>query len=356
MSSSGQEKTEQPTDRRKKEARNKGTVAKSVDMISAAVLVTLLMALPSIMTTGFQGFTHGFRSAVRATTNNFSLANVDQVTRAALFPMLPPLVTVMAIAMLVGLIGNFAQVGFNLSGEAMKPNFNKINPANGFKRLFSKTAAFDMVKSLVKLFLFSWMVYTSVRDHWAQIGMIWSLTPIGSLSVIGGLARTIMMRVGIAWLVLAVGDYVFQKKQTNQQLMMTKEEVRQEMKDAESSPEMKGHRMRMARKFSKMRLSQAVQEADVIITNPTHFAVAIKYEASKNHAPVVVAKGVDHLAFRIRELAKDADIPIVENRPLARALHKQCEVGDFVPRELFQSVAEVLAFIYKTSKKFNKSA
>ena len=351
MSSSGAEKTEQPTDRRKKEARNKGTVTKSVDMISAAVLVTILMALPGIMSQGYVGFKHGFQSSLRAGALEPSLANVNRVTFAALGPMIPPLLMIMALAMTVGLVGNFAQVGFNLSGEAMKPNFNKINPANGLKRLFGKPAVFDLFKSLVKLFLFSFMVYSSIRDHWSEIGMIWTLTPIGSLSVIGGIARTILIRVSIAWLALAVGDYIFQKKQTNNQLMMTKEEVRQEMKDAESSPEVKGHRMRMARKFSKMRMAQAVREADVIITNPTHFAVAIKYEANKNHAPVVVAKGIDHLALKIREVATEAKVPIVENRPLARALHKQCEVGDFVPRDLFQSVAEVLAYVYRTVKK-----
>lgn len=351
MSSSGQEKTEQPTDRRKTEARNKGTVTKSVDMISATVFISLLVAMPSVIASGFQGFKRGLNSALSVSNAEFSLAKVDQVTRAALMPMLPPLVIVTAIAMTVGLVGNFAQVGFHLSGESLKPSFKKINPVNGLKRLFGKIAMFDLFKGLVKLFLFSWMVFSAIQYHWPEIGMIWSLTPLGALGVIGRIAKTILMRVGIAWLALAVADYMFQKKQTNSQLMMTKEEVRQEMKDAESSPEMKGQRMRMARKFSKMRLSQAVQSADVIITNPTHFAIAIKYEANKSHAPIVVAKGVDHLAMRIRELATKAKVPIVENRPLARALHKQCEVGDFVPRELFQSVAEVLAYVYRTVKK-----
>ena len=348
--SSGQEKSEQPTDRRKKEARKKGTVAKSVDMISALVFISILMTLPSVMANGYKGFTHGFQTSLRVGALEPSLANVNRITFAALLPMLPPLLMVMAVAMTVGLVGNFAQVGFNLSGEAMKPNFNKINPANGLKRLFGKPAVFDLFKSLIKLFLFSFMVYTAIRDHWSEIGMIWSLTPIGAMSVVGGIIRTILLRVGVAWLALSVADYVFQKKQVNSQLMMTKDEVRQEMKDAESSPEMKGARMRMARKLSKMRMSQAVASADVIITNPTHFAVAIKYEA-KNHAPIVVAKGVDHLAFRIREIATESRVPIVENRPLARALYKQCEVGDFVPRELFQSVAEVLAYVYRTVKK-----
>ena len=189
---------------------------------------------------------------------------------------------------------------------------------------------------------------------WGAISNIWGLTPIGSLSVIGGIIRTILFRVAFLWLVLAVADFVFQKKQVNDQLKMTKQEVRQEMKDAEASPELKGARMRQARKFSRMRMAQAVKAADVIITNPTHFAVALSYNQGKSHAPVVVAKGVDHLALKIREIAKEAKVPIVENRPLARALHKQCEVGDFVPRELFQSVAEVLAYVYRMTKKVKK--
>ena len=201
--SNGQEKTEQPTDRRKKEARNKGTVTKSVDMISAAVLLTIVFAMPSVMSKGFEGFTKGFQASLKITEIDGSFAGITKVGTAALIPMLPPLVTISAIAMSVGLIGNFAQVGFNLSAEAMKPNFNKINPANGFKRMFGKPAVFDLFKSLVKLFLFSFMVYSAIRAHWGEIGTIWSLTPLGSLGVIGGIARTILMRVGVAWLVLA---------------------------------------------------------------------------------------------------------------------------------------------------------
>lgn len=351
---SGQEKTEQPTDRRKREARKKGTVAKSVDMISAAVFLSVLMAMPGIIHNGFEGFLKGFRTSLNVATVEPTIGNVSRTGLAALQPMLPALVTLMAVAMMVGLVGNFAQVGFSFSGEAMVPKFNKLNPANGLKRLFGKPALFDLFKSMTKLFLFSWMVYTAIRDNWSQIGMIWSLTPLGSLGVIGEIVRSILLRVGVAWLVLAVADYAFQRKQVNDQLKMTKEEVRQEMKDAETSPELKGARMRQARKLTRMRMAQAVQTADVIVTNPTHYAVALSYNQGKSHAPIVVAKGVDHLALKIREIAKEHKVPIVENRPLARALHKQCEVGDFVPRELFQSVAEVLAYVYRMTKKVKR--
>lgn len=351
---SGQEKTEQPTDRRKKEARKKGTVAKSVDMISAAVFMSVLIALPSVIKSGYEGFSKGFQNSLRVSTLDLSSANVGRATFAAVQPMLPALVMVMGIAMMVGLVGNFAQVGFSFNAEAMAPKFSKLNPANGLKRLFGKQTVFELAKNLVKLFLFSWMVYTAIRDNWNQIGMIWTLTPLATMAVVGGLLRTILMRIGFVWLILAIADFAFQKKQVNDQLKMTKEEVRQEMKDAETSPELKGARMRQARKLSRMRMSQAVQTADVIVTNPTHYAVALSYNQGKSHAPIVVAKGVDHMALKIREIAKEAKVPIVENRPLARALHKQCEVGDFVPRELFQSVAEVLAYVYRMTKKVRR--
>lgn len=354
MADNGQEKTEQPTDRRKKEARKKGTVAKSMDLVGACAFMGVLMVLPMIMTKGFHGFSLGFQSALKAASGEPSVANVNRALVLAVQPMLPSLFLLLAVAMCVGVIGNVAQVGFAISAEAIIPSFQKINPLNGFKRLFGKPALFDLAKGLFKLFIFSWMTFAAIRDDWALLSYAWTQPPLVAMSMIGGVARTILLRIGGVWLVIAVADFVFQKRQVMHQLMMTKDEVRREMKEAESSPEMKGARMRMARKFGKMRTAQAVASADVIITNPTHFAVAVKYESDKHHAPVVVAKGVDHMALKIREFATAAGVPIVENRPLARALHKQCEVGDFVPRDLFQGVAEVLAYVYRTLKKVKR--
>jgi hypothetical protein len=239
----------------------------------------------------------------------------------------------------------------NFSGEALNPSFQKLNPMNGLKKLFGKPAIFDAFKSIVKLCLFAWLAYGVVKNRWTEIGMIWSLTPLGSMGLIGAIAKSILIKIVGAWAILAAIDYAFQKKQVDKQLMMTKQEVRQEMKDAEASPELKGHRMRMARKFSRMRPAQAVREADVIITNPTHFAIAVKYDGKKHHAPMVIAKGVDHMALKMREIATEAKVPIVENRPLARALYKECEVGDFVPRDLFEGVAEVLGYVYRMTNR-----
>ncbi len=354
MAESAGERTEQPTDRRKREARKKGTVTKSTDLIGALVWLALLIAIPAIFRMGYLGFNQGFHAAVATSSTELSMAGIHRVVRSALFPVLPALAMLMSVAMVIGVAGNVAQVGFAFSPEAMKPSFQKLNPMNGFKRLFGKPALFDAFKSIVKLFLFSFLVYSSLLTHWERLGMLWTLTPAGSFSVIGEVARTICLRVGIAWLVLAAVDYMFQRQQVLKQLKMTKEEVKQEYKDAETSPELKGAMARRRRQIMRMRTSQAVKSADVIITNPTHFAVAIQYDAAKNHAPVVVAKGVDHLALKIREMAAEAKVPVVENVPLARALYKQCEIGDFVPRELFAGVAEVLAFVYRSVKKVRR--
>jgi flagellar biosynthetic protein FlhB len=165
--------------------------------------------------------------------------------------------------------------------------------------------------------------------------------------------KGIALRIAATWLVVAGIDYFFQRKQVDRQLRMSKEEVRQEMKDAETSPELKMAQARR-RRMNRGRMMEAVKTADAIITNPTHYSVAVKYKPGKDHAPMVVAKGLDLLALKIREIAKEHHIPIVPNPPLARALYKECELGDYVPRELFQGVAEVLAYVYKTIGGMNK--
>ncbi len=258
-------------------------------------------------------------------------------------------VPLLAVIMGVGLVANFAQVGFSMSGEALKPNFNKINPIQGFKRMFSATATMEGVKATVKSFLFGYLAWLCIRDRWDELVSLAGAPSYAMLATVGGLLHSILVRVGIAWLILAAADYLFQRKQVEKQLRMTKEEVKQEMKEQEQSPELRMAMMRARRRNSK-RMMQAVQTADAIITNPTHFSIAIKYEPGKSFAPQVVAKGQDLIALRIREIAKEHGVPIVPNPPLARQLYKKCEVGDFIPRDLFQAVAEVLAYVYRTVK------
>ena len=351
MASDGAEKTEKPTEKRMREARKRGQIAKSQDLVGAASVLILVALLPKIIGEGGQALMHGLRASMRTASLSATDGELLRSGAAIAGPVALPFALLAGTALFVGVAANMAQVGLNFSAEGMIPKFERINPLQGVKRIIGKQGLFECGKSLFKAVIFSFLAYSVVKAHWPELLMLGALPLTQALSVIGGVIHSLLIRIGGAWLVLAAVDYGFQRKQMMSQLMMTKDEVRQEMKDAEASPELKQHRAQMRRKMSKRRMAAAVKSADVIVTNPTHFSVAIKYDPAKSHAPVVVAKGVDHLAFRIREIAAEHKIPVVPNPPLARALYKQCEIDDFVPRELFGPVAEVLAYVYRTIKR-----
>ncbi len=347
--SSAQERTEEATPRRRQQARKKGTVAKSQDLTSAIVVFALMVALPPLSSNMGQAFMLSFTQSLRTmpkdldgTTLGAYIWGVGQGPALATLPLF-------AVIMGAGLVASFAQVGFVMSGEALTPTFGKLNPINGFKRIFSSASTMEGAKALAKSLLFGWLAWSAIQGRLDDlIGLSWA-EPKAALGLTGEVLHQVFVRVGVAWLAIAGIDYLFQRKQVDKQLRMTKEELKQEMKEQEQSVEIKMAMARQRRKLSE-RVAQAVAGADVIVTNPTHFSVALKFEAGKMHAPQVVAKGQDFLALRIRELAAEHRVPIVPNPPLARQLYKRCEVGDFVPRELFQAVAEVLAHVYRTLK------
>lgn len=351
MPPDGQERTEEATPRRRQEARRKGTVVKSVELTNAVVLLGLLLALPWVVGNLGTTLVGSMARAMAGIPGDVGSSTLQAFAGSQLGPAATAFLPFLAVAMVVGLLANFAQVGFVLSGEALSPSLAKINPFTGFQRLFSARAGMEGVKALAKSSLFVYLAWTVVDSRWNEILNLAALSPLGAASAIGGILQAILLRVGIAWLALAVFDYWFQKRQTDRQLRMTKDEVRREFREMETSPELKAAMAQRRRRLSKGRVSQAVKEADVVITNPTHYAVAIKYDREKMHAPQVVAKGADYLALRIREMAADSKVPLVPNPPLARQLYRKCEVGDFVPREMFQAVAEVLAYVYSTLKK-----
>jgi flagellar biosynthetic protein FlhB len=348
MAETSQERTEQATDKRKREARKKGTVAKSVDLNHAASTIALLMTLPLALSKLASAMLGTMRFALANPTEDPSFSGLQHRFLTCLVPVLPGIAIIMAVAVGVALVSNFAQVGLVFSPEALAPNFAKMNPLEGFKRMLSSRGAFETGKAALKAILFGYLAYSAIMSRWSDVSHLGFLNTMGGLQAIGEIMRTMALRIAIVWAILAGADYYFQRKQTNKGLMMSKQEVKQEHKESEGSPEVKMARHRRRHKLRRQRMRQAVQAADVVVTNPTHFAVAIQYSPTKGHAPIVVAKGQDLVAARIREFAKEAKVPIVANPPLARALHKQCEVGDFVPRELFQAVAEVLAYVYKT--------
>lgn len=352
MSAEGQsgEKTEKPTPKRLADARKKGQVAKSTDLVGALGLLALLSVIPVAASKFGPEMLVAFRTVLSQAPDQTDPHSLLQFTGMVARPGLMLLGVVMATAMLVGVLGNVAQVGFLFSTESITPKLSKLNPMEGIKRLLSRKTIFEAAKASAKGLLFGYLAYAVLKERWDTINVFMLSTPFHTVSEVGGIIVAIGMRVGFAWLVLAAIDYMFQRQQMMKQLMMTKDELKREFKEQEGSPEVKFARQQRARKLSRGRTAEAVKKADVIITNPTHYAIALKYDRSKMHAPMVVAKGVDYLALRIREMAAEANVPVIPNPPLARSLYKHCEIGDFVPRDYFAAVAEVLAFVYKTAK------
>lgn len=353
---SGQEKTEQPTPRRRQEARKKGQVARSNELVQAVGLITAALLLP--------GATRGISESLLGSFQRAEYANADKATFATLMaeggrfavPMISAAIPLLIGLMVAGVVANIAQVGVHASTESIKPEWKKVNPLEGAKRLFSRKAAFEGFKAVAKMTLFGIICWISIQSAWPEIVSMARLSPMQTSALFGDLMGSLMLKLGAVWIVLAALDYGFQRAQHEKQLRMTKQELKQEMKEQEGSPEVKQALMRKRRSLSQGAMGKRIAQADVVVTNPTHFSVAIRYDRSEMHAPMVVAKGQDYLALKIRELAAENEVPIVPNKPLARALYRQCEAGDFVPRELFEPVAEVLAYVYRTLKRVRQTA
>jgi flagellar biosynthetic protein FlhB len=251
----------------------------------------------------------------------------------------------------ITIIVNILQVGWKVTAKPMKPKLDKFNPINGFKRIFSKDSLFELVKSIAKIFLIVYVAYVSIRDEADKIFILYDMPLNQALSYCGTVILNAGLKISIVYLVVGIADFVYQKFRFKEDMKMTKQEVKDEYKNTEGDPEIKGKQRQRMREASRRRMMQDVPKADVVITNPTHLAVAIKYDAEKARAPIVLAKGEDFLAQKIREAAKENGIEIVENKPLARMLYANVEIGEEIPPELYQAVAEVLAMVYNMKNK-----
>lgn len=352
------ERTEAPTPRRREEARRKGQVAKSIEINSAAILLASFWmlsvigprsveSLRTLMQRSFTALADPVLMPGAATpTGDLTLdalrsggLAVGQLALQAAAPLVGTL-------LLVGIIANLAQVGLMFSQDAFKPDFNRVNPLPGFKRMFSGRGLVELLKSVLKLTVISFIVYTTLRDNSLTIASTSRMSLTAAASSLVQVAISVGLRVSMAMLVLGAADYLFQRREFDKSLRMTRQEVIEEMKRYEN-PQLKARIRSRQRQMAMSRMMAAVPKADVVITNPTHLAIALAYEHGKMRAPQVIAKGERLVAERIKEKAREHRVPLVENKPLARALFKSVEIGQDVPLELYQAVAEVLAFVYR---------
>lgn len=341
------EKTELPTHRRLSEARERGQVARSqdlssaLDLIGAAIIVALLGAFITGSMVGL------LRRVLEADGLSPDLSTIGDLIREIALRSAIALAPVLAAMAFIGFLSNFLQVGPLFTIDALRPKFERLDPFAGFARLFGRKNLVKTLLNAVKMAAVLGVGYLVLSDSLGKMVSLPRLELSGALFVIGQEALRITLYLLALLLILGLTDFLFQRWQHTQELRMTKEQVKDERRSMEGDPKVKAARARLARQIAVQRINQAVPEADVVVTNPTHYSVALRYDPLKGGAPRVVAKGVDYLAMRIRQVAANNRVPLVERPPLARALHAGCEVGQEVPPELYQAVAEVLAYVYR---------
>ncbi|MBK5251286.1 MAG: flagellar biosynthesis protein FlhB [Peptostreptococcaceae bacterium] len=348
------EKTEDPTPKKLSEARKKGQVAKSTDLNSIIILILAAILLMYAGEYGFEKLYFFLYGALSNADYKVTIGNLRPLLIYYGYSYLSVVAIVFATVMVAGTVANLSQSGFLFSVEPLKPNFKKLNPLEGFKNLFSKKTLFNLIKTLFKFLLVGYIVYTFAKKN---IPMVFSSVGMKAEAVFPltkDLIYRLVVRIAVVLGILAIVDFVYQKYDFKKNLKMTKNEIKEEMKQMEGDPKIKSRRKQKQRQLAMSRMMADVPQATVILTNPTHLSVALKYEDKKNEAPVVVAKGADLIAFKIREIAKVNDIPLIENKPLARMLYKRSNVGDEVPADLYQAVAEILAMVYKMKKKHRR--
>jgi flagellar biosynthetic protein FlhB len=344
------ERTEDATPKRKQEARRQGQVAKSADVNAAAVLfastAALIMFGPKLVAQMEDVLREGIERA--GTPDAASAEGIADLTMWGVKSLTLAAGPIMLTVLAAGVLANVAQVGLRLTPVAMKPSLSKINPLQGLKRLFGKNAAVEAGKAIAKSVLIGFAAYLALKPRIEDIVGLTGASPGQFLSLLAVAMRDLALRVGGALALIAVADWAWQRRRHKTGMKMTKEEVRQESKQSDLPPEVK-RKMKMRQfELSRSRMLAEVLTADVVVVNPTHYAAALRYDGS-TAAPQLVAKGVDHLAAAIREKAREARVPIVANPPLARTLYAEVELNAQIPEGMFTTVAEVLAFVYRTA-------
>ena len=354
----GGEKTEEPTAKKLSDARNEGQVAKGKDLTSAVMLLVLFMVLRFTVGNMGEGFIECFNKnytqigdLFTSTHGEYNMQYTIALIQSAALDMLKLLIPFFGIGFIVAIVIELAQVKWKPTSKPLQPKLSKFNPVNGIKRMFSVRTLVSLIKQIVILVVIFIVVYNKLNSRMSDIYMLYDIPLISAIMLLGDILFDIGTVICVIYTIIGIADYVFEKRKFKKDMMMTKQEVKDEWKNTEGNPEVKNKIRQKMSEVSRRRMMQAVPEADVVITNPTHFAVALKYEQNKGKAPVVIAKGEDYLAAKIKEAARENNIEIVENKPLARMLYYNVELDEEIPPELYQAVAEVLAFVYNIKNK-----
>lgn len=350
-------RTEDPTEQKIRKAREEGKVAKSQEISGAIVLLFPIVALGILAPYIFRNMLEMMRYFLSMSTE-MDVTTEPRIVSAFFNYFLRVTAPLFAVAFVSAILGNLVQVGFLFTTKPITPDFNRIMPRFGqfFKRsLFSSEAAFNLAKSLFKIVVIALISYLNITAELEKIGGLVTAPFLLGFRTIVTIAFRILVEAAIALLVLAIPDYVFQRRQHRESLKMTKQEVKEERRMSEGDPLVRSRLRERMRELLSRNMMHSVPEADVVVTNPTHFAVALEWERVSMEAPMVVAKGQDNLAFRIREIAEENDVPVVENKPLARALYAEVEIGDVIPEQYYEVMAVILAEIYRMSGNAEKA-
>lgn len=347
----GGEKTEEATAKKLEDVRKEGNVAKSREIPTAATLLALFVCLKFTM--GFIGghllssFSIFYEMIPSISSGPMSTLVFSQLLTKTIFNLSIIIIPFLLAGFVVSIFSNTLQFKFQITTKPLEPKFSKLNPISGFKRMFSLNTIVELLKSIVKVLVLGYIAYTVLREHVDDIYILYDISLTQGILLMYDIILELLIKILVFFIVIAAVDFMYQKWKFKDDNKMTKQEVKDEYKNQEGDPKVKGQQKQRMQQASQRRMMAAIPEADVVITNPTHFAVALSYKSGQGQAPIVVAKGADFLAGKIKEIARDSKVDIVENKPLARMLYYNVELGEEIPPELYQAVAEVLAYVYQ---------
>ena len=342
------DKTEKATPKKRQDLRKKGQVMQSKELPTNLILLIIFISFRVFGKNIYVGCST-ILSIFLSQTSEYNFQNTNEIMKLFTFislEIVKMVAPIFIVAILVGVLSSYVQIGFLFSTEVIKPKFSKLNPINGLKRMFSTRSFFELLKSIAKVIIVGWVAWSSIQSEFINMMKLMDLSIVPLAAYLVDTALSIAIKICFALLVISIADYFFQWRKHEKDIRMSKQEIKEEYKQMEGNPEIKSKIKQKQREISMRRMLKDVPQADVVITNPTHYAVAIKYDPQKMSAPYVLAKGMDYMAKRIKEVAKENKIHTMENVALAQALYKTVDIGEAVPPELYKAVAEVLAFVF----------